>query len=717
MPEPGKHKRKSNASSAQANGSSRSSKLIACAEAIVDAISWQTAADAACKILDIPDLETRNGLRKIHLNFTTVNRQLDNLWKQYGTIDRVAGTVALIFSKMCSDALLGDKLMREEDLLSKLIPLLDRGYDCRVLSLQALCTITHHSGREIRLEIAKWTPSLVRILQEYPDESLCAEQVIVIVGHSASAALSIDHPPNRQLVEAIDVPRLLPLLLFQLKQRTASSCLVDHALQFFLTATFRSHRDFLAVPSSVNFLVACTRCQDIQTRSLAVSSLLRMHSFEARALEANIPKDPRHTSLDLTREIPKDLSIAIYQTFGPSESEAGLYRTGQAVNDFSDAIAEYARDRDLLKLSLEIGRIILNSEHFMSGDCCKTESKSADLNLPFHCWLEALPLCSKKLRSKGTPDMLDIADIIDLKYLMLRGEKQKTLELADRAIQRNSKVGYFYYVLTHAPSPDVALCAAKKGLMCPNLTTFVKNSLLSQSAEHASLLGIQRLERSNAGRREWDEGVALLMVALEDSEAFMKLARPDDIGMKMVLCVQPLVNFIIRGQDVSPDLNEFKAIAGAKLVVAEAYARHLGYPVKTTNVRRTRDIIFSRMAAANLEWGEAVARYSYEAEREKLSSLVTESNLSAWLENKNLKDDGDESDSNSPPSTDREHLTHPKFDPSGIKLYRCSWCSNASAGLKKCRGCEAARYCDVNCQRAHWRAYHKTVCRTGTTST
>ena len=140
------------------------------------------------------------------------------------------------------------------------------------------------------------------------------------------------------------------------------------------------------------------------------------------------------------------------------------------------------------------------------------------------------------------------------------------------------------------------------------------------------------------------------------------------------------------------------------------------------------------MAAANSEWGEAVLRYSYEAEREKLNSLVAESNLSAWLENKNLKDDGDESETDSPPSEDREHMTHPKFDPSDIlKLYRCSWCKNASAGLKKCRGCETARcvfslsicgysvltfghfrYCDVNCQRAHWRAHHKTVCRTGT---
>ena len=106
---------------------------------------------------------------------------------------------------------------------------------------------------------------------------------------------------------------------------------------------------------------------------------------------------------------------------------------------------------------------------------------------------------------------------------------------------------------------SVSLCAAKKGLMCPNLTNYVKNPLLSQSAEHASFMGIKRLEDSNAGSRQWDEGVALLMVALEDAEAFMRTARPGDTGMKMVLCIQPLAAFIIRGQDIAPDLKEFEA--------------------------------------------------------------------------------------------------------------------------------------------------------------
>lgn len=519
-------------------------------------------------------METRSGLKRVHIKFASVYKQLDNIWTQYGSIDRVAGTVVLIFTKMCSDALLRDKLMREEgnflfcaalhkklnsdifvDLLSKVLPLLDRGYDCRVLALQTLCTITHHSGREIRLEIAKRTPTLVRILEEFPHESLCAEQVIIVVGHSASAALSIDYPPNRQLLQAIDIPRLLPLLLFQLKQPNVSSSLVDHALMFFVTATFRSHKDFFAVPSSINFLVACTRSPDIQTRSLSLSSLLRLHSFEARG--ENMPMDPKHMPQSFKRGVPKDLRDAITQAFGPP-CESGTFRTEQATNDYSNAIAEYSQDLDLHKLALEIGRIIQQSEHFMSGDCCRTESKSPSLALPFKCWVEALPLCAKELRNKGTPDMTDLADIIHLKYLMLRGRHHEVFPMADRAIQRSPKVAYFYYVLSTSDYPDVALNSAKKGLMCPNVTNYIKHALLSRAVEIASFLGIKRLETVRAGSREWDEGVALLMLTLEDSDQFMKSAYPDDTGMKMVLCVQPLATLIIKGHDISPELEEFK---------------------------------------------------------------------------------------------------------------------------------------------------------------
>ncbi|CAA7261160.1 unnamed protein product [Cyclocybe aegerita] len=51
------------------------------------------------------------------------------------------------------------------------------------------------------------------------------------------------------------------------------------------------------------------------------------------------------------------------------------------------------------------------------------------------------------------------------------------------------------------------------------------------------------------------------------------------------------------------------------------------------------------------------------------------------------------------------------LDRVAVTMYRCSWCGNPSALLRKCRGCSKARYCDVGCQKSHWRDNHKKVCK------
>lgn len=44
-------------------------------------------------------------------------------------------------------------------------------------------------------------------------------------------------------------------------------------------------------------------------------------------------------------------------------------------------------------------------------------------------------------------------------------------------------------------------------------------------------------------------------------------------------------------------------------------------------------------------------------------------------------------------------------------LCRCDGCRKLSEKLQKCAGCELATYCSKDCQRQHWRAGHKSGCR------
>ena len=59
-----------------------------------------------------------------------------------------------------------------------------------------------------------------------------------------------------------------------------------------------------------------------------------------------------------------------------------------------------------------------------------------------------------------------------------------------------------------------------------------------------------------------------------------------------------------------------------------------------------------------------------------------------------------------------DHL--PAAETHSIALIRvlptCSNCGTRLATLRSCAGCLDAHYCDVLCQRAHWRVVHRAVC-------
>lgn len=65
------------------------------------------------------------------------------------------------------------------------------------------------------------------------------------------------------------------------------------------------------------------------------------------------------------------------------------------------------------------------------------------------------------------------------------------------------------------------------------------------------------------------------------------------------------------------------------------------------------------------------------------------------------------------------------IDGERLSLYRCAWCGNPSASLRKCMslsltfvemklkssvigsGCEKVRYCDTSCQKLAWKSHKK----------
>ena len=72
--------------------------------------------------------------------------------------------------------------------------------------------------------------------------------------------------------------------------------------------------------------------------------------------------------------------------------------------------------------------------------------------------------------------------------------------------------------------------------------------------------------------------------------------------------------------------------------------------------------------------------------------------LAAWLDDVNLENE----------EHDHGHCVSPtRVFESNVELYRCSWCSNPSAVLRKCSGCNKTRWERVICRlRYAYLAYH-----------
>ncbi len=113
----------------------------------------------------------------------------------------------------------------------------------------------------------------------------------------------------------------------------------------------------------------------------------------------------------------------------------------------------------------------------------------------------------------------------------------------------------------------------------------------------------------------------------------------------------------------------------------------LNFTIKKTQMRLTREIILDLYSKGVKEWGSLIKHFDEldaRADKQKpISSTQADDDLAAWLENMKLEEGEDA----------RPHVcSHPKISTNSVALYRCSWCGNPSAVLRKCGGCAKTRY-------------------------
>ena len=431
--------------------------------------------------------------------------------------------------------------------------------ETRHLALRALGTITHHGGAKIRMEIAKHGNVLTKLIRDLPDDEKVAELGITTLAHSVLAVVEGDNQPaNAQVLKAVDMVDVLKTVLETIKRPHKNPrSMIDHAVELVAMSSLHASNAFKAYPPAINFLVAGLRSKDWITRCSCLGGLIRLHRYEAEEDQRQL--DPRRFLGALQRGVPKHLSD-IMSDYGPMRCD--IYLTLTCSNDFQKAMLTCAQDHNLYSLGLKQAALILKTEFSVAEGMFEVEDPVTkkrsfdDMGLPFKAWGDSLPHCAKAIRKHNKPGEEDLADILDIKYLIMRQRLPDAVNLAKKGIQRNPDQAYFYYVSTLLADNIQGLRAAKKGLKCKTITPFVKYQMMQRAVEHAGDMGVKLLQEvPDVGEKKWEEGIAFLASAVEDAKAYVEGAPPDNRHMKNVGYWFVLLTMLTK-DDLSPDLRE-----------------------------------------------------------------------------------------------------------------------------------------------------------------
>ena len=451
-------------------------------------------------------------------------------------------------------------------LLDKMMPLFQKR-STRYVGLQALSALTHHGGADVRRQIASHTPSLIRLMEEFPDDGEVNEMVIVTLAHSIPSVVNDEESSpsiQRQNMSKLDIPAIMRLLLRNLRKPNPSPYLLSHALELLSACSLSCAQEIKAFPSLISLLTACLRSEDLTLRSTSLLGVFHIYHKESVIDRGNL--DPKVFMSAIQRGFPPELNDVL-MAYGPQRCDT--YLILQATSEFQKAMLACVQEgtQGLYKLGLKLSELILRTEYSITDGMYQTQNERtgalevADVGLPFQMWSDALPHCATAMRNRGTPADLDKADILECKYFIRKQRLPEAYELAKKAIARSPQVAYYHYVigLSTKDTPE-GLRASKKGLRCSQTTPFVRNFLLWRATEHAAMLGLTKLQSCRAGDLEYSEGVAFLTSALEDAKAFVSEAPPDTRNMGIMISWYILLTIVMRGPNLGLELTELSVI-------------------------------------------------------------------------------------------------------------------------------------------------------------
>nr|GAT54292.1 SET and MYND-domain-containing protein 3 [Mycena chlorophos] len=688
---------------------------------------WTKIVSLLCEHFALPpDLSTANALKKVYGKLDTIYPRMKRELEQT-TDHRIKGAIVEIYTQLCADAVLRNRLF-QLGFLTQLLSVLDAPCRCGLNvapALDSLATLTHHGGMEVRIEVAKATcEPLLRILRDLADDPQVPQLAIRVLAHTIAGAVSKEakqHDPK--LTSTLPLASISQAFVDALRRPNATGEMAAHVTSCLVDMS-RSGDIQLTKPM-VDLLVAGLRYQDWLGRVQCLAGLLSSHIPDVRDDPRTVDPTKVRRHLSGFADAPAIVRKTM-QAVGVQGSK--MYRKLASNRDFFAALGSsgYASGGDMYEAAKKIAEIILCSDPaFLDGSYSVTNPVNGQMMLPagsLKSWSDALPICAKAIREKGIASETHLADILDLKFLFMRKRDADAADLAQRALRLNPDFAYAYYILVLTQGDEPALRAAMRGIQCTpgpqNLTPFLRLQLLHHASELSCAPSIAAIEAPGRhGNASREVGVALMLKAKENWEAFLAEAAPDDQHMRSA-CSWLLVLRIMTATTLSGDLRELKALVD-RLEFVKELDIWLGIREGPAQIHLVVETVLKSFAAAQRDWGALIAASvpGLHAETGLVETKEKmEEALAAWMEGSPVAFKsccGCEASTHDGHGHDDDD-TAPHPAESKTKTYRCFNCHNHSAMLRKCAGCNRARYCDATCQKQHWTTHKKECSVLGT---
>lgn len=678
---------------------------------------WVETADNLCRLLKLPDLTTRSGLKKVHSNLSEIQQLLDDTFsyaKSTGQT-KVMGAVIAIYTKMCvEDYVLQTKIL-EKGFYGHLMSLVDED-DTRHIALRALNSICFTAGKHVPASFSRGAPAILKHALKHLDDPTTLTIITGIFAHGASAA--------RSLGRSFDIVALVRALLDALKGPHATSYMFSHAMVCFTASAYNTVNACEHMYPFVTLMAALLRSEDIVLRCQAVYNL-RIMKLKDRDSSGNEIPDPSPTAMQTCcpntsslatslklDELPEALQKAA-EKYGRERLFMAQMQRGNAA--YTALFLQYRLDTDVLTIARELARLTYDYQYALPTALCPC---CGDLAACEHCiprrpWAEAARRGIEALRenSSSKQDAL-YADILQWK-LICHDDETKLHDFCKSALERHPQCPLFYYLPTpfnkRKLTPETRLCFAKKGLKCPDIPEWLRVALTGVAVQAMWSLAMNQVEQTSHGHSNIEPTVVYPFIACARSDAkwILENGPPDQFNRYTHLITYILSHILIEGSGTNFKAPSIRR-AMKELDINADFLRFYGDPVDTypTSLRHIKNLAEAYRKGTK-EWASLLTLlekwYPKDSHHSgsKVAEEAVEDSLWQWV---NKFEDGN--------AALETHIEPPQ--PRMVLIARsmmtCSWCARPSAALKKCAGCGQEKYCDAECQRLHWKT-HREQCR------